>query len=192
MALDLKNIQLQFSGPPDDVLGDYIRHIANGGLTRYRKFVQYGNKEGQPLYAHVIDLVFTFVRLADFLDLSVVEQRVVMLALSAHDINKIPGENKPLRFADQATPQQVAPELERLGADLFLADWRDYIEDICALIRAHGGHFHHAGLLFDVRRQNERFALGNERVRELSKLMKAFDTLDLSHSLGERQHNRPF
>jgi len=192
MALDLKNIQLQFSGPPDDVLGDYIRHIANGGLTRYRKFVQYGNKEGQPLYAHVIDLVFTFVRLADFLDLSVVEQRVVMLALSAHDINKIPGENKPLRFADQATPQQVAPELERLGADLFLADWRDYIEDICALIRAHGGHFHHAGLLFDVRRQNERFALGNERVRELSKLMKAFDTLDLSHSLGERQHKQTF
>jgi hypothetical protein len=32
MALDLKKILLEFSGPPDDILGDYIRHIANGGL----------------------------------------------------------------------------------------------------------------------------------------------------------------
>jgi hypothetical protein len=38
-------------------------------LTRYRRIVQWGNKEGPPLYAHVIDLVFTFARLADFLKL---------------------------------------------------------------------------------------------------------------------------
>lgn len=193
MPLDLKNILLKFSGPPDDVLGDYINHIANAGLTRYRRIVQWGNKDGQPLYAHVIDLVFTFARLAETLRLTPIEQRVVMLALSAHDINKVLGDARPLRFADQARPEYVAPELERLGADGFFPTWREYIEDICALIRAHGGHYHHAGNLLDVRKtQNERFALGGERVRQLSKLMKAFDTLDLSHTLNEQQHKQSF
>jgi CRISPR-associated protein Csc3 len=193
MALDLKNIQLKFSGPPDDVLGDYINYIANEGLTRYRHIVQWGNKDGQPLYAHVVDLVFTFARLAEPLGLTADEQRVVMLALSAHDINKVLGEGRPLRFADQARPEHVAPELERLGAEQFFPAWRDYIEDICALIRAHGGHYHHAGNLLDVRKtQDERFALGGDRVRQLSKLMKAFDTLDLSHSLNECHHKQSF
>lgn len=193
MPLDLKNIYLKFSGPPDDVLGDYINHIANAGLTRYRRIVQWGNKDGQPLYAHVIDLVFTFARLAETLRLTPIEQRVVMLALSAHDINKVLGEDRPLRFADQAQPAQVGPELERLGADGFFPAWREYIEDICALIRAHGGHYHHAGILLDIRKtQDERFALGGERVRQLSKLMKAFDTLDLSHTLNEQQHKQSF
>lgn len=193
MAIDLKKILLQFSGPPDDVLGDYITHIANGGLTRYRRVVQWGNKEGQPLYAHVLDLVFTFARLAERLGLTPVEQRVVMLALSAHDINKVLGQDRPGRFADQARPAHVAPELERLGADAFFSEWRTYLEDICALIRAHGGHYHHAGNLLDVRAsQNERFALGIKRIEQLSKLMKAFDTLDLSHSLNEEQHKQSF
>lgn len=193
MALDLKKILLQFSGPPDDVLGDYITHIANGGLTRYRRVVQWGNKEGQPLYAHVVDLVFTFARLAELLGVTPLEQRVVMLALSAHDINKVLGQGRPSRFADQAQPAHVAPELERLGAEAFFPEWRTYIEDICALIRAHGGHYHHAGLLLDVRiSQDERFALGGDRVRQLGELMKAFDTLDLSHSLQEQQHKQSF
>lgn len=193
MALDLKNIHLKFSGPPDDILGDYIRHIANGGLVRYRQIVQWGGKDGQPLYAHVVDLAFTFVRLTDLLDLSQAEQRVMMLALSAHDINKVPGENKPMRFPDQASAEYVGMELKRLGADEFFPEWQDYIEDICALIRAHGGHFHHGGNLLIVKpTQNERFALGGDRVRQLTKLMKALDTLDLSHTLNEQQHKQSF
>lgn len=190
MAQNFKEILIKFSGPPDDVLGSYIRHIANGGLTRYRRIVQWGNKEGQPLYAHVIDLVFTFARLAELLKLTPVEQRVLMLALSAHDINKAPGGDRSLRFPDQARPEHVEPELILLGVDDFFPEWREYIEDICALIRAHGGHFHHAGNLLNLR--NDPFVLGVERVRQLSKLMKAFDTLDLSHALDERQHKQSF
>lgn len=55
---------LELFAPQDSVLGDFVRHIANKGLTRYRRFVQWGGKKGQPLYAHVIDLVFTLARLA--------------------------------------------------------------------------------------------------------------------------------
>lgn len=92
--------------------------------TRYRRIVQWGGKDGQPLYAHVVDLVFTFVRLTDLLDLSQAEQRVMMLALSAHDINKVPGENKPMRFPDQASAPYVGMELKRLGADEFFPGGR--------------------------------------------------------------------
>ncbi|MCL4861680.1 MAG: type I-D CRISPR-associated protein Cas10d/Csc3 [Caldilineaceae bacterium] len=193
MAFDLKNILLKFAGPPDDVLGDYITHIANGGLTRYRRIVQWGNKDGQPLYAHVIDLVFTFARLADFLELDEIEQRVMMLALSAHDINKVvEGDRKKLRFADLASHEIVAEELEQLGADEFFPAWRTYLPDIVALIRAHSDHFHHSGELLLARTvQAQSYTLGG-RVRQLTHLIKGLDALDLSHTLEERQHKATF
>lgn len=193
MPLDLKNIYLKFSGPPDDILGDYINHIANAGLTRYRRIVQWGNKDGQPLYAHVVDLVFTFARLADLLDLPVLEQRVMMLALSAHDINKVAeGDLKKLRFPDLASNDIVADELGKLGADDFFPEWRTYLADIVALIRAHSDHFHHSGELLLARSaQAQRYALG-ERVAALTHLIKGLDALDLSHDLEERQHKATF
>jgi CRISPR-associated protein Csc3 len=193
MALDLKNILLKFAGPPDDPLGDYINHIVNDGLTRYRRIVQWGKKDGQPLYAHVIDLVFTFARLAEVLELGEIEQRVMLLALSAHDINKVvEGEHKKLRFADLASHDIVAEELERLGADSFFPTWRTYLADIVALIRAHSDHFHHSGeLLMASHIQTQTYALG-DRVRQLTHLIKGLDALDLSHTLEERQHKATF
>lgn len=193
MAFDLKNILLQFTGPPDDILGDYIRTIANGGLTRYRSVIQWGNKDGQPLYAHVLDLVFTFSRLADLLNLSVTEQQVMMLALSAHDINKVAeGELKKLRFPDLASNEYVAEELIKLGADEFFPEWREYLADIVALIRSHSDHFHHAGeLLMASSVQEQRYALGS-RVQALTHLMKGLDSLDLSHGLDETKHKATF
>lgn len=193
MTFDLKNILLKFAGPPDDVLGDYITHIGNGGLTRYRRIVQWGNKDGQPLYAHVIDLVFTFARLADFLELGETEQRVVMLALSAHDINKVvEGDRKKLRFADLASNEIVAEELQQLGTDEFFPAWRIYLADIVALIRAHSDHSHHSGELLLARNvQAQNYALG-DRVRVLTHLIKGLDALDLSHALEERKHKATF
>lgn len=193
MALDIKNIILKFTGPPDDILGDYIRSIANGGLTRYRRLIQWGNKDGQPLYAHVTDLVFTFARLADLFDLPATEQRVMLLALSAHDINKVAeGDLKKLRFADLASNDIVAEELVKLGADDFFSDWRTYLSDIVALIRAHSDHFHHSGELLLARPvQTQRYALG-DRVQQLTHLIKGLDALDLSHDLEERQHKATF
>jgi CRISPR-associated protein Csc3 len=193
MPLDLKNIELLFSGPPDDVLGEYIRTIANGGLGRYRRIIQYGNKEGQPLYAHVVDLVFTFARLSELINLGETEQRVMMLALSAHDINKVADEkHNHLRFADLASPETIGRELEQLGADDFFPAWRSYLPDIVALIRAHSDHFHHSGeLLFARNVQAQKYALGDQ-VPRLAHLIKGLDALDLSHSLEERQHKATF
>ena len=164
MPLDLKNIVLQFSGPPDDVLGDYVRTVANGGLGRYRRIIQYGNKQGQPLYAHVIDLVFTFARLAEMLELDETVQRVMMLALSAHDINKVVADERiQLRFADMASQETIAAELLLLGADDFFPAWRSYLADIVALIRAHSDHFHHSGELLLARSiQAQKYALGEQ------------------------------
>ena len=193
MPLDLKNIVLQFSGPPDDVLGDYVRTVANGGLGRYRRIIQYGNKQGQPLYAHVIDLVFTFARLAEMLELDETVQRVMMLALSAHDINKVVADERiQLRFADMASQETIAAELLLLGADDFFPAWRSYLADIVALIRAHSDHFHHSGELLLARSiQAQKYALG-EQLQRLAHLIKGLDALDLSHSLEERQHKATF
>lgn len=180
---------LDLFAPPDDVLGDYVRHIANQGLTRYRRFVQWGGKKGQPLYAHVIDLVFTLARLADRLNLSPVEQRVLMLALSIHDLNKVPEFAHFGSYNALATPENVAKELEQIGADGFFPEWREYLQDIVTLMRAHSDHSHVSGELLRV---GGNYRLGQERVEELAELVKALDVLDLSHSLQERRHKHTF
>lgn len=190
MAFDLKNILLKFSGPADDVFGDYIKHAANGGLARYRAIVQTGGKAGQPLYAHVIDMVFTLVRLLDLLELSVEEQRVLMLALSIHDLNKVPEFLHIRSYNEIAVPENIAAELERVGADEFFPAWREYLLDIEALMRAHSGHYQVAGNMLN--RRQSRFALGNERVGQLAHLMRGLDKLDLSHDLRETTHKEDF
>jgi CRISPR-associated protein Csc3 len=180
---------LELFAPPDDVLGDYVRHIANQGLTRYRRYVQWGGKEGQPLYAHVIDLIFTLARLADRLDLTPVEQRTLMLVLSIHDLNKVTEFQQFGSYNALATPENVAEELKRIGADDFFPEWPDYLHDIVTLMRAHSDHSHVSGELLPL---GGNYRLGQERVEELAELVKALDVIDLSHSLQERQHKRTF
>ena len=72
---------------------DYLKHIANKHLRLY-KGPDYlhteGDKQGQSLYSHVMDLVSFTDRLAPVIGLSDEEMRCVLLALTVHDINKIP------------------------------------------------------------------------------------------------------
>lgn len=196
MDFDPKNILLKFTGPPDDVLGNYVNHIANGGLTSYRRIIQWGNKNGQPLYAHVVDLIFTFARLNEILKLDANEQRVMMLALSIHDLNKVPGYSQHgTRYVDMVTPESIAPELERIGASAFFPEWQRYIDDIVTLMKAHSDHYHHAGETLMASGSGllaRNYGLGDERVKELAYLMKGLDALDLSHTLDEKIKKRTF
>ena len=57
MAFDLKNIELKFSGPDDDVLGDFIREIANGGLGTYRRIIQDVYKRQRQYLAMFVNLL---------------------------------------------------------------------------------------------------------------------------------------
>jgi len=189
MSSTLDELMLKLAGQPGDVLGEYIEHIANRGLGRYRRIVQWGGKAGQPLYAHVLNLVFTLERLVSLLGLSDTERRVLMLVLSVHDLNKVPEFQHLGGYNRLANPETVAEELERIGANEFFPEWRDYLRDIVTLMRAHSDHSHVAGELL-MRGGNYR--LGQERVEELVLLVRALDVIDLSHSLHERKHKRRF
>ncbi|HRJ40656.1 MAG: type I-D CRISPR-associated protein Cas10d/Csc3 [Caldilineaceae bacterium] len=189
MSITLDELMLKLAGKPGDVLGDYIDYIANRGLGRYRRIVQWGGKEGQPLYAHILDLVFTLERLSSLLELSITERRVLMLVLSVHDLNKVPEFQHLGSYNKLANPEAVAEELERIGAEEFFPDWRDYLRDIVTLMRAHSDHSHVAGELLVL---GGNYRLGQERIEELVLLVRALDVIDLSHSLHERKHKRRF
>lgn len=189
MSITLDELMLKLAGRPGDVLGDYIDHIANKGLGRYRRIIQWGGKEGQPLYAHILDLVFTLERLSSLVGLSETERRVLMLVLSVHDLNKVPEFQHLGGYNKLANPDVVAEELQRIGADDFFLQWRDYLRDIVTLMRAHSDHGHVAGELLTL---GGDYRLGQERIEELVLLVRALDVVDLSHSLHERKHKRRF
>jgi len=48
---------------PDSIIGSYIEHVANGGLTAYKTIFQTGKKKGEPVYVHFLNGVFTAERL---------------------------------------------------------------------------------------------------------------------------------
>ena len=68
---------------PDSVISDFIRCVGNGGLVRYKTIFQTGAKHGEPLYSHVLSMVFTAERLRPLLNLSDIETRVLYSATPA-------------------------------------------------------------------------------------------------------------
>ncbi len=174
---------------PESVIGAYIAHIANGGLTAYKTIFQTGKKQGEPVYIHFLNGVFTAERLRPLLDLSDDETRVLYCAYSVHDINKLIESDKS--FNTLATKEAIQTELERIGAPAFFPAYLDHLEDITTLIRCHSGHYHTAGELL-VKMHNP-YKLGRDRLEQvLCPLMKALDTLELSTSLTERDKKDAF
>ena len=73
------------------VLKDYLKHIVNKKLQLYKQYIHTeGDKQGQSLFSHVMDLVSFTDRLNPVIGLSDEEMRCTFLALTVHDINKIP------------------------------------------------------------------------------------------------------
>ena len=124
------------------IFGEYLRRVANRKMRRYKQLVQYGGKQGQTYYGHVMDLASVADRLRPALGLDEREMRCVLLALTIHDMNKIPPYNKrpdgrEAKYADAATPENIQDELELLEVGDFFPQWRDYLLDIVLL-----AHFH--------------------------------------------------
>ena len=129
---------LKFSGDSEQdsgastVFDDYLREIANKQLRRYKTIIQYGAKQGQSYYSHVMDLVTLAEKLRPAVRLDEREMRCVLLALTIHDLNKLPeygtrADGKYVNYNDAATPENVRAELEQLQAEEFFAAWRDYL-----------------------------------------------------------------
>lgn len=175
---------------PNSLIGGYIRHVANGGLTAYKTILQTGAKAGEPVYVHFLNGVFTAERLRPLLDLSDVECRVLYSAYSVHDLNKVV-DTGGRSFNAVATKESVRGELEKVGVPAFFPAYLEYLEDITFLVRYHSGHYHTAGEF--LIRAVDPYRLDRDRLqRVLGPLMRALDGLELSTTLAERANKHDF
>jgi CRISPR-associated protein Csc3 len=168
----------------DSIMGDFIKQVANGGLQRYKTIFQTGAKRGEPLYNHVLNMIFVAERLRPLLDLSDVEVKVLYSAIPVHDLNKVVAQSN-IPFNSLATLEAVREELERINVPEFFPAYLDYLEDITLLVRSHSGHYHTDGE-FLIRAHNP-YSLDRDRLdRVLRPLIRALDNLELSTTLTEK------
>lgn len=175
-----------------EVFSDYVRCIANQKLRRYQQIIHTrGEKQGQSYYSHVMDLVTIAEKLRPAIGVDEREMRCVLLALTIHDLNKIPPYDKQpggkeAKYADAATPENIRAELEKLEADAFFPAWRDYLYDIVFLAHAHQEAATGTTIVID-QRIFEQCNLRPARLKgPLKHLMKAADVSDNSHSGDHR------
>lgn len=187
--LDLQHIELLIGKKTPSVFSDYVDQVGNQALLDYRRHLQWGGKEGESLYTHVLNGIQVLETLRPLLKLSDVESRVLFTAFTVHDLNKVLQSNDG--FSKLAIAENVAGEIQRLGLDRFFPTWEEYLADITSLIRAHSGHHHSGGERLIVRREPV-YRLGLARVNVLLNLMRAADVIDLSHTLDERTHKQDF
>src|SRR5260221_10880989 len=171
-----------------DIYAKYLALVANGKMRRYKQIIhERGDKQGQSYYGHVIDLTSIASKLCPAIGVNAMEIRFVVVALTIHDMNKIPPYNKrpdgkEAKYADAATPEHIRDELERLEVDTFFPEWRDYLLDIIVLAHFHQEAATGTTLVIDQRKINE-CKLPRERIKgPLKSLMKAADKADNSHS----------
>jgi CRISPR-associated protein Csc3 len=189
--VDIQRIALLLGMEEPSIFRDYLEQVANQGLLEYRRFLQWGNKQGESLYTHVLNGVQVLETLRPYLILTDVETQVLFVAFTIHDLNKTLAQGQEKAFGKLATQDNVGIEIERLRLNDFLPDWRDYLQDITSLIRGHSGHYSSGAERLIVRREPV-YKLGLERINALLHLMRAADVVDLSHTLIERSHKSDF
>lgn len=183
------------SAEADPVLAAFYDSIAAGPMTDYRYIAQSGGKGGQTYYAHALDGINVLhkLRAAGVVQMTELEEQLLLIAFAVHDINKIEpygGRDSKVSYAKIATVENVSAELKRLGMETFLTEWPEYIEDIRLLMELHQ---HDKPPLYDLDLRNRpSYKLPQWRLEQLGKLMYAVDNLDLSHSLAERDHKDVF
>jgi len=190
---------LEFASDPDqgidasNVLNDYLLDIANKKMRRYKQIIHTrGPKQGQSYYSHVMDLVTIAEKLRSPIGLNEREMRCVLLALTIHDLNKVPPydkgpDSKEAKYADAATPENIQAELERLEVgEAFFPEWREYLQDIILLAHFHQEAASGTTLTID-QRVFEKCKLQPGRLKgPLKHLVKAADASDNSHSGDHR------
>src|SRR5690348_8357422 len=95
----------------NDVYSEYLRYVAGGKMRRYKGYIHdRGAKQGQSYYGHVIDLTSIAEKLRPPITLDATEMRCILLALTIHDMNKLPpydkrADGKEAKYADAATEE---------------------------------------------------------------------------------------
>ena len=100
------------------VFSDYLLCIANKKMRSYKQIIHTrGEKQGQSYYSHVMDLITIAEKLRSPIGLNESEMRCVLLALTIHDLNKVPPygkrpDGKEEKYADAASAANIQTELE--------------------------------------------------------------------------------
>ncbi len=168
------------------VLQEYIEQIANKNLLSYKSLIHTGGKAGQSLWSHIMNLVTTIEQLRPLFELNVYETRCLLLALTIHDINKLPRYGKQpngrnAKYANAAIITNIEDQLMFLEIDAFFPAWKDYLNDIKYLADAHQEQSVQESSSNQV--HVEQCRLDPNRLEgPLYYLMKVADVADNSHS----------
>lgn len=188
----MSDLYLELFGEGGDALKEFVDKIANHELRRYQQIIQTGAKEGETLFAHVMNGIFLIERLRSLFEIDDLEARVLFSAYAVHDINKLPEfSSKPISFNELATDENILSALQELKIEEFFPEYRDYLPEIRTLVRGHSGHYHTSAET--LHKSFSPYRLSKSRVEgDMLALMRAVDVVDLSKSLEEREHKRKF
>lgn len=178
------------------VFNDYYEKIVNKNLKEYKKIVQYGMKKNQTLYSHVLNMIGVLDEIKDILKLSNLELKVLIVAITIHDLNKeeehkgkgylkiISEENREGEY------KNILKECEKLNIQEFFSEYEDYMEDIRAIIAGHSAHT--SSFAESLFCNLHKYKLSNERIDILVYIIRALDVIDLSKSIEEKEKKRQF
>lgn len=178
------------------VFNEYYENIVSKDLKKYKKIVQYGMKKNQTLYSHVLDMIGVLDGIKGILLLNDLELRVLIVAITVHDLNKLDEHNEKayLRIISEQNSkgeyENILKECEELNIQDFFLQYKEYIEDIRAIIGNHSAHTSSfaEGLICNP----ERYKLGNEKIETLISIIRALDVMDLSKTMDEKEKKRQF
>lgn len=178
------------------VFNEYYEKIVNKNLKDYKKIVQYGMKKNQTLYSHVLDMVGVLDAIKDIVKLSNLELKVLITAVTIHDLNKLEEHNGKgyLRIISEENKEgsyeNILKECEKLSIQVFFPEYKEYIEDIRGIIRQHSGHTSPQGE--NLFCKPDRYKLGDEKIQILVYIIRALDIMDLSKTMEEKEKKRQF
>ena len=161
---------------------DFLEELANGEMRRYKAKIQWGHKSGQTYYSHVFDLVSLAQRLLPLFELNDEETRCLFLGILVHDINKLEPYSDFAKYANAASPENIAEELESLHVEQFWAEWRDYLDDIVLIAHLHQAIATGTESVIDQRRYDSGKLSSRRKKGALKHLIQMVDKADNSHN----------
>lgn len=178
------------------IFNDYYEKIVDKNLKKYKNIVQYGMKKNQTLYSHVLNMIGVLEEIKDILRLNDLELKVLITAITIHDINKI-GEHEGMGYlkiiskeSKSGQYENIVNECKKLGILEFFPEYMEYINDIRAIIGQHSAHTESftEGLFC----KGENYKLQDSNIERLVFIIRALDIIDLSKNIDEKEKKRQF
>ncbi|KGM92896.1 hypothetical protein ADU90_09175 [Clostridium botulinum] len=178
------------------IFNDYYEKIVDKNLKQYKSIVQYGMKKNQTLYSHVLNMIGVLEEIKDIVKLNNLELKVLITAITIHDINKIDEhEGKGyLRIISEENKsgqyENIVNECKKVGIVEFFPEYMEYINDIRAIIGQHSAHTESftEGLFC----KGKDYKLGDKNIERLVSIIRALDIIDLSKNIDEKEKKRQF